>query len=127
MEEKEVVKPDFSEFLHKNGKCCICEEPLKDSKQINFAMLDKFTFWNFPGWGNVLAKDPGDRTASRALAVVCDECYHAKKRGEPVGEIRFALEVEEIHKFPGKTLTDKIIYHPVEDLRDAPSIKVREE
>ena len=119
MEKKEIVKPDFTEFLWKKGKCCICEDPLKDSKQINFGMLDKFTFWKAPGWGNVLAKDPGDRTASRALAVVCDKCYHAKKRGEPVGKIRFALEVKEEMK--------EIIYHPVEDLRDAPPIKVREE
>ena len=119
MEEKEIAKPDFTEFLWKKGKCCICEDPLKDSKQINFAMLDKLTFWKFPGWGNIFAEKSGDRVSGRALAVVCDKCYHAKKRGEPVGEIRFALEVTEEMK--------EIIYHPVEDLRDAPLMKLSSE
>lgn len=119
MEEKEIAKPDFTEFLWKNGKCCICEDPLKDSKQINFGMLDKLTFWKFPGWGNIFAEKPGDRISGRALAVVCDKCYHAKKRGEPVGKIRFALEVTEEMK--------EIIYHPVEDLRDAPPMKLSSE
>lgn len=111
----EPVPYDLTELLSAEGKCCICEDPLKDSERINFAMLDKFTFWKGPGWGNVLAAKDKDKTFSRAVAVVCDKCYDANKRGESVGEVRFALEVNE---------AKEIIYHPIEDLRDAPQIKM---
>ena len=109
-------KSDFSQFLQQNGRCCICEEPLKDSKTINMGMLNKFITWDSPGWGNVLAVNEKDRMQSRALAVVCDNCYNANIRKEPVGKIRFALEVSD----------EEISYHPVEDLEDAPQIVIPE-
>lgn len=112
-------KPDFSQFLQANGKCCICEKPLKDSKKINLGMLDKFITWDHPGWGNILAIDEIDRLRNRALAVICDSCYDANIRKEPVGEIRFALEVSDTLK--------EIFYHPVEELDDAPQIRIPEE
>lgn len=112
-------KPDFSQFLQQNGRCCVCEKPLKDSKKINMGMLDKFITWESPGWGNVLAVKEVDRLQRRALAVVCDICYDANVRKEPVGHIRFALEVDDAMK--------EIIYHPVEELEDAPPIRIREE
>ena len=111
------AEPDLSEYLWENGQCCICKKALNTSKQVNFAMLDKFITWKFPGWGNILAKKAGDRMAARALAVVCDSCYNANRNRKLVGEVQFAIEVDTINK--------QIVYHPVEDLRDAPKIKLR--
>ena len=110
-----MEKPDFSQFLQENGKCCICEGSLKDLKTINMGMLDKFITWEGPGWGNVLAVDEADRMQSRAVTVVCDTCYDANI---PVGDIRFALEVNDA--------TKEIFYHPVKDLEDAPQIRIPE-
>lgn len=108
---------DFSQFLQENGNCCICKGSLKESERLNMGMLDKFITWEHPGWGNILAVDEADRMQSRAVAVICDTCFEANRRKEPVGEIRFAIEV----------FGEQIVYHTVEDLKDAPPIVIPEE
>jgi len=72
--------------------------------------LDKYKTWEYPGWGNILARDPDKRGFGRAGAILCDRCIEEKN--EPI------LAVE-LYKEDGET---RIRYHCVDLLEDAEPI-----
>jgi hypothetical protein len=98
------MSDELLEQMKREGKCGACEGTMKDSKHLNIVALDKAAAWANPSWGNILV--PGSH--GRAVGVVCDRCV-VKGRPKPV---KFALE-----------RTDgKLIYHPVEELKDVAEI-----
>ena len=105
---------DWSEYVLKNARCCACETPLKESKNLNLVMINKFAHWEFPVWGNILAKDPLKRTG-RATAICCDNCVN-KRTGQAINPIKFAIEVTKLDD------TYIINYHDATKLRDAEPI-----
>ena len=104
----------WSETVLREGKCCVCEAPLKNSKHLNLVTIDKFAHWEFPVWGNVLAKDPAKRSG-RATAICCDDCVDEKTR-QIKKPIKFAIEVNKL----GESYI--IDYHDASKLKDAPPI-----
>lgn len=110
---------DWSELLLKNGKCCICEHPLKGSEHINMLNLDKYVEWKFPQWGNILAKDP-KKQGGRAVAIACDDCIN-EDTGEIKAPVKFAVEIEKKNED-----TISIKYHKLEDLKDSPKIELKD-
>lgn len=113
----------WEKVLLEKGKCCICEDSLKNSKHINLANMDKYAEWKFPSWGNILAKDP-EKQGGRAVAILCDNCVNAET-GRVKGEAKYAIEVITYDTTgPGKVF--EIKYHKVEDLKDAPEIKLED-
>lgn len=95
------------------GKCCICSGTLKGS-HVNLCNLNKKATWNYPVWGNLLAKDP-ETWGNRATAILCDNCVD-DRTGKVKGEIKLALEIRGSHGFY------EFIYHKVEALEDAETI-----
>jgi len=99
----------MSEALKKaveEGKCCICEDPLKGS-HVNLVQLAKKATWKHPVWGNIFAPEAG----MRALALACDNCVNTETgivREQP----KFAIELD----------GNVIRYHAVDSLKDAESI-----
>lgn len=96
-------------LIHMHGTCCICTKPLKNSKYLFLAHLDKKASWKFPVWNNFLI--PG--LEDRAIAVVCDDCADAFSKSGVSGMIKYAFE------FCG----DKIIMHDIDELEDADPIQ----
>ena len=101
-----MSKNDWSTDILNSGKCCTCENPLKDSKHLNLVTLDKAANWEFPTWGNVSAKRVEDRKGVRAVAIICDGCVECKT------VIKFAVEVEIVGH---ETV---IRYHDITTLKD---------
>ena len=115
MSEKQKGK-DWSQTLRMKGKCCSCEGSLKGSEGINLVMIDKYTQWEFPAWGNMLLPPEHPKAGmNRAMAACCDHCVDPST-GKAIRPVKLALEVN--------LLNDKILinYHKVEDLTDAPPI-----
>ena len=98
------------EVIHARGRCGSCYRPLRDSPYVNMVNLDKYKTWEYPGWGNILARDPDKRGFGRAGAILCDRCIEEKN--EPI------LAVE-LYKEDGET---RIRYHCVDLLDDAEPI-----
>lgn len=105
---------EWSEYVLENARCCACEGPLRGSKHLNLVTIDKFASWEFPIWGNLLAKDPLKRTG-RAAAICCDGCVD-EKTGQALRPIKFAIEV---NKLGEEYIID---YHDAMKLKDAPPI-----
>lgn len=97
------------EDMIKRGTCCICTKPLKDSKYLNLAHLNKKAAWNYPVWNNILI--PG--LEDRAVAVVCDGCQEACEKSGVGGMIKYAVEIR----------GEEIILHDVEELEDVPPLQ----
>ena len=119
------MSTQWSDEVLASGKCCACEGILKDSKHLNMVTLDKIANWEFPTWGNVLAKREEDRKGVRAVAIICDDCVENKT------VIKFAIEVEIMLgvDFGGddpqkaEAITETVIrYHDVTTLKDMPPI-----
>ena len=100
---------DFAHLMLEKGKCCICSKPLKDSKHLNLAQLDKKAAWKFPVWNSVLL--PG--LEDRVVAVVCDGCHEAKMEGLDPGPIKYVVEA----------CGEEIILHDIEELEDVEPIE----
>jgi len=100
---------DFVHLILDKGTCCICSKPLKDSKHLNLAQLDKKAAWKSPVWSNFLIPGMEDR----AVAVVCDGCQEAAEKSGVGGMIKYAVEV----------CGEEIILHDVEELEDAEPIQ----
>lgn len=98
------------EVLRELGCCCSCFRPLRFSRYVNMLTLDKYKTWEYPGWGNILARDPDKRSFGRASAVLCDICIDEKN--EPILAI-------ELYKVGDET---RIKYHCVDLLKDADPI-----
>ncbi len=98
----------FEHLIKAKGTCCICTKPLKDSKYLNLAKLDKKAAWNYPVWNTFLILGLDDR----AVAVVCDDCHEAAEKSGVAGKIKYAVEVR----------GDDIILHDVEQLEDVPPL-----
>lgn len=98
----------FDNLIKQKGKCCICSKEMKKSKFVSLAQINKKATWQFPIWTNVLVPLCGNR----AMAVVCDKCYHAKEKGNDPGPIKFAVEVR----------GEDVIMHKFEELEDVPTI-----
>ncbi len=101
-------------FIRTEGKCGACGGSLAKGF-INGVMLDKYANWEFPAWGNVLARDEDKRELKRASTFLCDACVDLRKlgRGPP---IKWAVEIyreDEVYK---------LRYHPVEGLEAADPI-----
>lgn len=99
---------DFERLVREKGSCCICSRPMKDSRYISLAQLDKKAAWEYPVWDNIIIEGFG----GRAVAVVCDTCYDAKESGKDPGHIKFAVELQ----------GEEVIMHKAEDLEDVPPI-----
>lgn len=95
---------DFLTFLSEKGTCCICGKSLKDSKNINLAMLDKIATWLSPAWNNSLLKG----TDRRAVAVVCDGCHESNVQTGVVEKVKYAIEIKD----------GEILLHNVDELKD---------
>lgn len=99
---------DFVNLMLEKGTCCICTKPLKDSKYLNLAHLDKKAAWKYPVWtvwNNILTPGMEDR----AVAVVCDGCQEAAEKSGVGGSIKYAVEIR----------GDDVIMHDIEELEDA--------
>lgn len=99
------------EDMFKRGTCCVCTKPLKDSKYMNMAAIDKKATWKAPVWTNLLIQGLEDR----AIAVVCDGCQEAMEKSGVAGKIKYAIEVREEDK--------EIIMHDVDELEDVPPLQ----
>jgi len=114
-----MTQPQWSDEVIALGKCCACENPLRNSKHLNLITLDKAANWEFPTWGNILAKREEDRIGVRATAIICDDCVEVKT------VIKFAIDVEIVGHDPQKSeaITETVIkYHDVTTLKDMPVI-----
>lgn len=96
--------------IRDQGRCCACYQPMSESPHINMFNLDKYKTWDYPGWGNILARDPSKRAFGRACAVLCDWCIDDKN--EPI----LAIEIEKVGD------DTRIQYHCVDLLDDADPI-----
>lgn len=101
--------------IRQEGRCCSCGSNLRDTENMNLVTLDKYAQWEFPAWGNVLAKDEEKRMGNRACAVLCDGCVDPEK-GVILKPVKEAIEIAEIE---GRIY---IYYHPIDKLKDAPPI-----
>lgn len=99
----------FVQLVMEKGTCCICTKPLKDSKYLNLAHLDKKAAWEFPVWNSIFI--PG--LADRAVAVVCDGCQEAAEKSGVGGRVKYAIEVR----------GDDVIMHDIEELEDVEPIE----
>lgn len=111
--EDEIVTGSFERLMFEKGKCCICCQPLSESKFVNMAMLNKEASWQFPTWGNVLIQG----CEGGAMAVVCDGCQEANEKSGVPGRIKYAIEV---------TGDDRVIFHDIEGLEDVESVTERD-
>lgn len=118
LEELEKVAaeddPNTSEIYRlilKEGKCCICEGPLKGS-HLNFVQLNKYVDWKFPVWGNILVESSLKGGFKRGLGILCDNCVDPNT-GSVKGDVKYALEVRDDNSF---------YYHETSDLKDAEPI-----
>ena len=98
----------FDDMIQR-GTCCICTKPLKDSKYLNLAHLDKKAAWKYPVWNNILTPGMEDR----AVAVVCDGCQEACEKSGVGGSIKYAVEIR----------GDDIILHDVDELEDVEPVQ----
>jgi len=113
------MKTQWNDEVMALGKCCACEDPLKNSKHLNLVTLDKAANWEFPTWGNVSAKREEDRKGVRAVAIICDDCVEHKT------VIKFAIDVKVVGNDPqeSEAITETVIrYHDVTTLKDMPPI-----
>lgn len=92
----------FFELLQKEGTCCISGKPLCDS-DLNLVILDYEPAWEFPKAGNVLCP----HAPYRAIAYVHDDFMQPGRQYILAGQVKFAVELR----------GEKIIYHPVETLK----------
>lgn len=100
----------MADVIRELGNCCSCYRSLRESHYVNMLTLDKYKTWEYPGWGNILAKDSDKRRLGRACAVLCDRCIEEKN--EPI----LALE---LYKVDEET---RIRHHCVDLLKDAKPI-----
>lgn len=98
------------DVIRELGRCGACYRPLRDSPHVNMVTIDKYKTWEYPGWGNILARDPDKRGFGRASAILCDRCIEEKN--EPI------LAVE-LYEEDGET---RIRYHCMGLLEDAEPI-----
>jgi hypothetical protein len=113
------MKTQWNDEVMALGKCCACEDPLKNSKHLNLVTLDKAANWEFPTWGNVSAKREEDRKGVRAVAIICDDCVEHKT------VIKFAIDIKVVGNDPqeSEAITETVIrYHDVMTLKDMPPI-----
>lgn len=103
----------WSDFVIENARCCACESLLKDSRSLNLVNLDKYVEWEFPAWGNVLAREEDKHQAKRACSVLCDGCIELKNKRPP---IKWAVEIYR----EGEAY--KLRYHDVKLLKDSDPI-----
>ena len=102
---------DINEYLIENGKCCVCDNPLKDSGHVNMVMLSKKAVWKYPIWGNLLAKE--ETAMGYALSMVCDDCVN-EETGQIKNPVKYAVEVQ-----GGEDGTLRaIFYHDAHELED---------
>jgi len=99
----------FDILIREKGTCCICTKPLKDSKYLNLAHLDKKAAWEFPVWNNIFILNSPDR----AVGVVCDGCQEAAEKSGVGGMFKYAIEVR----------GNDVIMHDIEDLEDVEPIE----
>lgn len=99
------MSKDFNQLIIEKGTCCICSKPMKESKFISLARIDKKATWKYPVWNNVLI--PG--LEDRAVAIMCDGCREASEISGVCGMIKYAVE----------TRGEKVIMHDIEELEDA--------
>lgn len=85
--------------IKKYGKCCITEEPLHTSAEINVVQLAYKATWKFPTHGNVITGQSGLAMAFVHDAAVSDQ-------GQLIAPVRFAVECR----------GEELVYHPVEEL-----------
>lgn len=95
--------------LRFEGKCCACGGSLENGF-INIVNLDKYTEWEFPAWGNILAREE-ESQAKRACSILCDGCIELKR---PL--IKWAVEIYR----EGEVY--KLRYHDVKLLKDSAPI-----
>ena len=103
--------------LRERGKCGSCAGSLANG-YINSVMLDQYATWEFPVWGNVLARDEDKRTPRRAVSYLCDKCITLMKEGK--APIKWALEIYQ------EDDVYKLLYHDVKDLEAAEPITVED-
>ncbi len=103
----------FELAIRERGKCGSCEGSLAKG-HINIVNLDKYATWEFPAWGNILARDIDKRTPRRAVALLCDKCIDLMKEGK--APIKWALEVYQ------KDDVYQLRYHDVRTLEAAEPI-----
>jgi Zn ribbon nucleic-acid-binding protein len=100
--------------LRERGKCGSCAGSLAKG-YINSVMLDKYATWEFPAWGNVLARDEDKKTLSRACTFLCDTCIALMQEGK-APPIKWALEIYQEND------VYKLLYHDVKGLEAAEPI-----
>ena len=100
----------MADVLRELGRCGACYLPLRESPHVNMVSLNKYKTWEYPGWGNILARDPDKRSFGRATAILCDRCIEEKN--EPILAVEF-------YKEGGET---RIRYRCVDLLEDAEPI-----
>lgn len=85
------------ERIAEKCRCGACGRGI--GERVNIQLLDKWAVWEYPTHGNVLTSEK-----QRACAVMCDSC------------VADELPPLEAIEFSG----DDVIYHPLEELEDAP-------
>jgi hypothetical protein len=98
--------------LRFEGRCCACGDSLENGF-LNFVNLDKYAEWEFPAWGNVLAREEDKRQGRRACSVLCDGCIELRNKRPP---IKWAVEIYR----EGEAY--KLRYHDVKLLKDSAPI-----
>lgn len=88
------------------ARCCACNKPMKESKNMNGILLNKRASWENPTWDNLLLKE-GIPRIKRAAALVCDDCVEKKKMPQ------WAIEIRD----------KNVIYHDILTLEDVFEIK----
>jgi hypothetical protein len=109
-EEEEYQLPDAFKKVMAEGKCCICESPLKGSHP-NLVNIDKVATWKFPVWGNILLQEKWQR----ALGMVCDNCVNVET-GTIIGSVKLAIEIGSVDG------EDYFRYHDITELEDVEPI-----
>lgn len=99
----------FEHLIKEKGTCCICTKPLKDSKYLSLAQIDKKAAWKFPVWNSVLIQGLEDR----AVGIVCDGCHEAAEKSGVSAKLKYAVEIR----------GDDIILHDVDELEDVEPIQ----
>ncbi|MFH0904268.1 MAG: hypothetical protein V1854_03660 [Methanobacteriota archaeon] len=99
----------FVQLVMEKGTCCICDKPMKGSKYLNLAHLDKKAAWEFPVWNNIFIPNLADR----AVGVVCDGCQEAAEKSGVGGMFKYAIEVR----------GNDVIMHDIEELEDVEPIE----
>jgi hypothetical protein len=84
--------------IFRKAKCCVCEQPMKKSKNVNIVALGLKPTWEYPSMGNVLTNEP-----NQACAVVCDSCIEKYYDEGFNDKIKFAVELQ----------GEKVLYHAV--------------